>query len=72
MSFRLLVHTHDSELLVFTNFSFWPVKVMEVDLLSLDSVARFAEAWNARATPLHVLINNAGIFSIGGWYFICC
>ena len=72
MSFRLLVHTHDSELLVFTDFSFWLVKVMEVDLLSLDSVARFAEAWNARATPLHVLINNAGIFSIGGRYFICC
>lgn len=41
------------------------VEVMEVDLLSLDSVARFAEAWNARATPLHALINNAGIFSIG-------
>lgn len=41
------------------------VEVMEVDLLSLDSVARFAEAWNARASPLHALINNAGIFSIG-------
>ncbi|XP_058779423.1 dehydrogenase/reductase SDR family member FEY-like [Vicia villosa] len=41
------------------------VEVMVVDLLSLDSVARFAEAWNARAAPLHVLINNAGIFSIG-------
>jgi NAD(P)-dependent dehydrogenase (short-subunit alcohol dehydrogenase family) len=40
------------------------VEAMEVDLLSLDSVARFAEAWNARAAPLHVLINNAGIFSI--------
>lgn len=44
-------------------------KVMEVDLLSLHSVARFAEAWNARLGPLHVLINNAGIFSIGGWPF---
>ncbi|OIW03580.1 hypothetical protein TanjilG_31000 [Lupinus angustifolius] len=41
------------------------VEVMGVDLLSLDSVARFAEAWNARSAPLHVLINNAGIFSIG-------
>ncbi|RDX93224.1 Retinol dehydrogenase 11 [Mucuna pruriens] len=41
------------------------VEVMQVDLLSLDSVARFAEAWNARSAPLHVLINNAGIFSIG-------
>ncbi|KAK0586622.1 hypothetical protein LWI29_009826 [Acer saccharum] len=41
------------------------IEVMELDLLSLDSVARFAEAWNARLGPLHVLINNAGIFSIG-------
>ncbi|KAL9224326.1 hypothetical protein vseg_000372 [Gypsophila vaccaria] len=41
------------------------IEVMELDLLSLDSVARFAEAWNARSGPLHVLINNAGIFSIG-------
>ncbi|KAK4757501.1 hypothetical protein SAY87_018802 [Trapa incisa] len=40
--------------------------VMELDLLSLDSVARFAEAWNARMRPLHVLINNAGMFSFGG------
>ncbi|KAF7813447.1 retinol dehydrogenase 11-like [Senna tora] len=41
------------------------IEVMEVDLLSLDSVVRFAEEWNARSGPLHVLINNAGIFSIG-------
>ncbi|XP_017257175.1 dehydrogenase/reductase SDR family member FEY-like [Daucus carota subsp. sativus] len=41
------------------------IEVMELNLLSLDSVARFAEAWNARSVPLHVLINNAGIFSIG-------
>lgn len=40
---------------------------MELDLLSLNSVVRFAEAWNARMGPLHVLINNAGMFSIGGW-----
>eukprot|EP00268_Persea_americana_P046348 TRINITY_DN4775_c0_g1_i1.p1 TRINITY_DN4775_c0_g1~~TRINITY_DN4775_c0_g1_i1.p1 ORF type:complete len:302 (-),score=74.98 TRINITY_DN4775_c0_g1_i1:411-1316(-) len=41
------------------------VEVMEVDLLSLDSVVKFAKAWNARLAPLNVLINNAGIFSIG-------
>ena len=41
---------------------------MELDLLSLDSVVRFAEEWNSRSRPLHVLINNAGIFSIGGWF----
>lgn len=45
------------------------LKAMELDLLSLDSVVRFAEAWNARLGPLHVLINNAGIFSIGGKSF---
>ncbi|CAK9182559.1 unnamed protein product [Ilex paraguariensis] len=42
------------------------IEVMELDLLSLESVLRFAETWNARSGPLHVLINNAGIFSIGG------
>ncbi|XP_031251529.1 LOW QUALITY PROTEIN: dehydrogenase/reductase SDR family member FEY-like [Pistacia vera] len=41
------------------------IEVMELDLLSLDSVVRFADAWNARLGPLYVLINNAGIFSIG-------
>ncbi|PON55626.1 Short-chain dehydrogenase/reductase [Parasponia andersonii] len=41
------------------------IEVMELDLLSLDSVVKFAEAWNSRSGPLHVLINNAGIFSIG-------
>ncbi|KAK4426985.1 Dehydrogenase/reductase SDR family member FEY [Sesamum alatum] len=41
------------------------IEVMELDLLSLNSVVRFAEAWNARSGPLHALINNAGIFSIG-------
>ncbi|PRQ20374.1 putative NADP-retinol dehydrogenase [Rosa chinensis] len=41
------------------------IEVMELDLLSLNSVVRFSEAWNARLGPLHVLINNAGIFSIG-------
>ncbi|ERM94668.1 hypothetical protein AMTRI_Chr03g143460 [Amborella trichopoda] len=41
------------------------IEVMELDLQSLDSVVRFARAWNARLLPLNVLINNAGIFSIG-------
>ncbi|CDO98578.1 unnamed protein product [Coffea canephora] len=41
------------------------IEVMELDLLSLESVVRFAEAYNARLGPLHALINNAGIFSIG-------
>ncbi|KAK2986494.1 hypothetical protein RJ640_021369 [Escallonia rubra] len=41
------------------------IDVMELDLLSLESVARFSESWNSRGKPLNVLINNAGIFSIG-------
>ncbi|KAL6952292.1 hypothetical protein U1Q18_045362 [Sarracenia purpurea var. burkii] len=46
------------------------IEVMQLDLLSLDSVANFAEAWNARSGPLHILINNAGIFSLGGQYIL--
>ncbi|CAN0913758.1 Dehydrogenase/reductase SDR family member FEY, partial [Linum grandiflorum] len=41
------------------------IEAMELDLLSLESVVKFAEAWNAHSRPLNVLINNAGIFSIG-------
>ncbi|KAF3323150.1 retinol dehydrogenase 12-like isoform X2 [Carex littledalei] len=41
------------------------IEVMELDLLSLESVVKFAEAFNALQAPLHALINNAGIFSIG-------
>ncbi|KAG8388492.1 hypothetical protein BUALT_Bualt02G0131300 [Buddleja alternifolia] len=41
------------------------IEVMELNLLSLDSVVRFADTWNARSGALHALINNAGIFSIG-------
>uniref|UniRef100_A0A6N2K9J4 Uncharacterized protein n=1 Tax=Salix viminalis TaxID=40686 RepID=A0A6N2K9J4_SALVM len=41
------------------------VEVMELNLLSLASVVRFARAWNLRSKPLQVLINNAGIFSMG-------
>ncbi|EEF35050.1 dehydrogenase/reductase SDR family member FEY [Ricinus communis] len=41
------------------------IDVMELNLLSLHSVVRFAEKWNSRSKPLHVLVNNAGIFSIG-------
>ncbi|KAL0710315.1 hypothetical protein Bca4012_017293 [Brassica carinata] len=42
------------------------IQAMELDLLSLDSVVKFSNAWNARLVPLHVLINNAGMFCMGG------
>ncbi|KAH9323311.1 hypothetical protein KI387_017950, partial [Taxus chinensis] len=41
------------------------IEVMELDLLSLESVRKFASTWNAQQGSLNVLINNAGIFSIG-------
>lgn len=41
------------------------IEVMELNLLSLQSVVEFANTWNSRSRPLQVLINNAGIFSIG-------
>ncbi len=39
-------------------------EVVEVDLASLDSVRRFAEAELARQRPLHGLINNAGVMAL--------
>lgn len=41
------------------------VDVMEINLLSLESVVKFAQEWNSSMKTLHVLINNAGIFSMG-------
>ena len=41
------------------------IEVMELNLLSLQSVVTFAETWNSRSKPLNVLINNAGIFKMG-------
>jgi len=38
------------------------LQVTELDLLSLDSVWKFGEAWETQKIPLHVLINTAGIF----------
>lgn len=39
-------------------------EVMLLDVSSLQSVRSFARSWNQR--PLHCLVNNAGIFDIGG------
>ncbi|KAJ8539243.1 hypothetical protein K7X08_013495 [Anisodus acutangulus] len=41
------------------------IDVFELDLFSLESVVEFAQEWNSRLKPLNVLINNAGIYSIG-------
>ena len=31
-----------------------------LDLASMDSVRRFAKAWDAEGRPLHIMVNNAG------------
>lgn len=44
-----------------------PTPSLEVNLLdlsSLDSVRAFVQRWQQR--PLHVLVNNAGLFNMGG------
>ena len=40
------------------------VQAMQLDLSSLASVQAFAQAWEQSSRPIHVLINNAGIFSM--------
>lgn len=37
---------------------------VELDLASLDSVQRCAEAWLADDRPLHALVNNAGVMAL--------
>lgn len=39
--------------------------MLALDLSSLQSVRDFAAAWRAAKRPLHVLVNNAGIFAMG-------
>jgi len=41
-----------------------PLQVAELDLAQFKSVHEFAAQWSRR--PVHVLINNAGVFSMGG------
>ena len=41
-------------------------QVWQLDLVSLRSVREFAAKWEAEGRPLHVLINNAGIFAMSG------
>jgi NAD(P)-dependent dehydrogenase (short-subunit alcohol dehydrogenase family) len=37
---------------------------MQLDVSSFKSVRAFGAAWEKRGSPVHVLINNAGIFSM--------
>lgn len=42
------------------------LEVSLLDLASFDSVRQFVERWEQQQRPLHVLINNAGMFNMGG------
>jgi NAD(P)-dependent dehydrogenase (short-subunit alcohol dehydrogenase family) len=42
------------------------LEVSLLDLASLESVRAFVGRWEAQRRPLHVLINNAGVFNMGG------
>lgn len=42
------------------------VEVASLDLDSLSSVRAFVDAWEASGRPVHMLINNAGVFHMGG------
>lgn len=39
---------------------------MELDLASLDSVRRFCDNWDRQGRLIHILVNNAGVFAMGG------
>ncbi|KAF5189917.1 Dehydrogenase/reductase SDR family member FEY [Thalictrum thalictroides] len=41
------------------------VEVMELDLVSFSSVRQFADEWEQRDKPLHLLISNAGMLALG-------
>ncbi|EFJ10574.1 hypothetical protein SELMODRAFT_272004 [Selaginella moellendorffii] len=42
------------------------VEALELNLASLKSVRQFAKDWELQNRPLHILINNAGIFHMAG------
>lgn len=42
------------------------VEIKKLDLASLASVRTFALSWNAERRPLHILVNNAGVYLLGG------
>ncbi|PWA92683.1 hypothetical protein CTI12_AA052510 [Artemisia annua] len=60
-----LVQKWQTELQNISSTKVLNIDVMELNLSSLESVARFANTWNSRNKPLNILINNAGIFSMG-------
>ncbi|KAJ9509232.1 hypothetical protein QJQ45_001684 [Haematococcus lacustris] len=41
------------------------LEVRRLDLASLESVTEFSRRWEAEQLPLHILINNAGVYRMG-------
>ncbi|KAL6752312.1 hypothetical protein V8C86DRAFT_2758173 [Haematococcus lacustris] len=41
------------------------LEVRRLDLASLESVTEFSQRWEAEQLPLHILINNAGVYRMG-------
>ncbi|KAJ9508868.1 hypothetical protein QJQ45_028188 [Haematococcus lacustris] len=41
------------------------LEVRRLDLASLESVREFSRRWEAEQLPLHILINNAGVYRMG-------
>lgn len=42
------------------------LEVSLLDLASLESVRSFVQRWEQRQRPVHILINNAGLFNLAG------
>ncbi|GMH32462.1 hypothetical protein BSKO_00296 [Bryopsis sp. KO-2023] len=42
------------------------IEVRKLDVSDLDSVRQFVQDWNSTGRPLHLLINNAGVFHMAG------
>lgn len=47
------------------------IEVVVLDLSSLDSVVKFAKAFNARGVSLDILVNNAGVFAMSAPKSLC-
>ena len=46
--------------------SMYMLQLMRLDLDSLESVRQFAKEVAGLGRPLHLLVNNAGVFTMGG------
>lgn len=42
------------------------MEVWKLDVSDFDSIRDFLGKWHSSAQPVHVLINNAGIFDMAG------